>query len=92
MCGPQNALNTAMNGMQFRAAGPSATLQVLANDLGNTGIGGPRTASGSILIAATMLDPNNNSSSNNILDPLSGGTTGLADPVDQSYEQRSCRQ
>ena len=80
MCGPQNALNTAMNGMQFRAAGPSATLQVLANDLGNTGIGGPRTASGSILIAATMLDPNNNSSSNNILDPLSGGTTGLQTP------------
>ncbi len=65
MHGSLSALNAAMNGMQFRPAAPSTTLKVTANDLGNTGIGGPKTASGAVAITASLLIPNNNNNNDN---------------------------
>ncbi len=78
--GSLTAVNAAMNGMQYRPSAPSATLTVTANDLGNAGGGGPQTASGAIVIAASLPTPtgdnddNNNGNNNDNGGPTSGNT------------------
>ncbi len=85
--GSQTALNAALDGLQFRPTAPSATLQVTVNDLGNTGVGGPRITNGSILIAAAISGPN--PTDNNNPDPTSGGAPGPQTPPNSSSDPGS---
>ena len=87
MRGSLGAVNTAMNGMQFRPAAPSATLQVTVNNLGT---GGPQTASGAIAITAPLPDPdnnnnnninNNNNNNNNATTTTTDNTNGTTGPM-----------
>jgi hypothetical protein len=55
MTGTVANVNTAMNGMLFRPTAQSAQLQVVANDLGNSGTGGPQTASGTVVIVQVLV-------------------------------------
>ncbi len=55
MTGTVADVNAAMNGMLFRPTAQSAQLQVVANDLGNGGTGGPKTGSGTVVITQVLV-------------------------------------
>ncbi len=54
MTGTVVDVNTAMNGMLFRPTAQAAQLQVVANDLGHGGAGGPRMGSGAVAITEVL--------------------------------------
>jgi hypothetical protein len=60
-------INAALNGLAFHPTTNSANLQVTVNDLGNTGLGGAKTATGSVAVAQVplILPPSTNNNNNN---------------------------
>ncbi len=54
MTGTVADVNAAMNGMLFRPTAQAAQLQVVANDLGHGGAGGPRMGSGTVVITEVL--------------------------------------
>ena len=55
MTGTVADVNAAMNGMLFRPTAQAAQLQVVVNDLGHSGAGGPKTASGTVGITQILI-------------------------------------
>ncbi|MGO9111654.1 MAG: DUF4347 domain-containing protein, partial [Thermoguttaceae bacterium] len=57
MTGTVADLNAAMNGMLFRPTAQSAKLEIVADDLGLSGAGGPKTGSGTVAITQILQPP-----------------------------------
>ena len=54
MTGTVADVNAAMNGMLFRPTAQSAELEIAVNDLGHSGFGGPKTASGTVAVTQVL--------------------------------------